>query len=341
VRRPRFRLAITWYFALIVTLEIISTVLIACGISYLFNVELGLSVDGAPFLWLLVFSLVIGSVLSYVINLILLKPIRRLSRAMTQVADGDFNVQLIGRSRINEIRDTYASFNLMTRELRTTEILQTDFMSNVSHEIKTPINAIEGYTMLLQDPGCTDEEREQYIEKIMFNTGRLSELVSNILLLSKIDNQAIETQSVNFRLDEQIRQSIMLLEPKWVEKDVEFDVDMANVTYLGNDKLLLHVWNNLISNAIKFNPCGGIIRIRLQTRGENVIFVIEDNGPGIGAEEIKHIFDKFYQGDNSRRQEGNGLGLALVKRILDLSGGDIAVENLPVRGCRMTVVLPL
>ena len=339
-RQKQPTLSFAWYFALIVVGEIVATVVVAwCG-SYLFEEVLEWSFTLSPMVWLVLFSLVIGSALSIMVNRKLLEPVKKLSKSMTEVADGDFEVRLETKSWSRDIRDIYENFNLMTRELRATEILQTDFVSNVSHEIKTPINAIEGYTMLLQDAGCSDEEREQYVEKILFNTKRLSELVSNILLLSKIDNQAIDANVTSFRIDEQIRQSIMLLEPKWVEKDIEFDVEMDAVTYEGNDKLLMHVWNNLIGNAVKFSPQEGLVKIRLVQRGENLIFTVDDNGPGIGVEEVKHIFDKFYQGDNSHRQEGNGLGLALVRKILDQCGGDIAVENLTPNGCRVTVAIP-
>ena len=228
----------------------------------------------------------------------------------------------------------------MPQELRSTEILQTDFVSSVSHEFKTPINAIEGYATLLQDTdGISEEEREQYVEKIMFNTKRLSSLVGNILLLSKIDNQSIGSKATRFRLDEQIRQSIMLLEPEWVKKDIEFDVDLDDISINGNEALLHHVWDNLIGNAIKFNPQGGSISLRLKETADFVVFTVDDCGPGIAEEAKKHIFDKFYQADTSHKQEGNGLGLALVKQILDVTAGRITVENLEGSGCRFKVEL--
>ena len=228
----------------------------------------------------------------------------------------------------------------MVQELEATEILQTDFVSNVSHEFKTPISAIEGYATLLQDSDMPiSEEQEQYIDKILFNTGRLSHLAGNILLLSKIEHQAIQTRQNWYRLDEQIRQSIVMLEPKWSEKALEFDVDMVDVEYLGNENLICHVWDNLLSNAIKFSPCGGTIYIRMMPEGEKIRFSIENEGPQIREDSMKHIFDKFYQCDSSHKQEGNGLGLALVKQILNLCKGTISVENIPGSGCRFTVIL--
>ena len=228
----------------------------------------------------------------------------------------------------------------MTHELATTEILQTDFVSNVSHEFKTPINAIEGYATLLQGfDGMTKDEQSECIDKIMFNTKRLSELDGNILLQSKTENQAIDANKKNYRLDEQIRKALLVYETEWTKKDIEFDVDMEDMEYFGNEKLLYHVWYNLIGNAIKFSPNCGTVGIRLYSKDASVIFEITDNGPGLSREAQKHMFDKFYQGDSSHKQEGNGLGLALVKRILTIEKGQITAENIPEGGCRFTVTL--
>ena len=294
----------------------------------------------APWLWVLIFSVILCAVLGWLISAMFFEPITRLSRAMRQVGSGDFSVRLETTSRIREVRDTYDNFNLMTQELGATEIVQTDFVSNVSHEFKTPINAIEGYATLLQS-GPQTADQAMYVDKILLNTRRLNELVSNILLLSRVEHQAISTNRSCFRLDEQIRQAIVLLEPKWVQKDLELDVDLDALEYVGNESLLLHVWVNLIDNAIKYDPPCGLLRLRLLRQDNKAVFAVEDSGPGITAEAQQHIFDKFYQADSSRMAEGNGLGLALVKRVLDVCGGRVCVENLPEAGCRFTVTLPL
>jgi signal transduction histidine kinase len=248
-------------------------------------------------------------------------------------------LRLNENSKIKEIGELNRSFNAMTDDLGATEVLQSDFVSNVSHEIKTPLNAIEGYATLLQDSDSTEEERRRYTEKILFNTRRLSELVGNVLIISKLESGAVDVSEKTFRLDEQIRESLMLLEPKWVEKDIEFDVDLDEIIFTGDKNLLCHVWNNLIGNAVKFSPSGGLVTLRLEDRPDRVTFSISDCGPGIGETAKKHIFDKFYQEDNSHKQEGNGLGLSLVKRILDMSEDKIQVENLPDAGCKFTVTL--
>ena len=340
MRRPkriRPKVGVQPYYILLALSEIV----IAAGVALLLNwlLEDVLEFRLAPWLWVVIFSVVLSVVLGWILSNLLFEPIVRLSRAMRRVGDGDFSIQLETSSRIREVRDTYDNFNLMAQALASTEIIQTDFVSNVSHEFKTPINAIEGYTTLLQS-GEQSEEQALYIEKILLNTRRLNELVSNILLLSRVDHQAIDSNCAQYRLDEQVRQAIVLLEPKWSEKDLELDVDLDTVEYVGNESLMLHVWVNLMDNAIKFDPLGGILRIRLLRTEQNITFTVEDSGPGIPEDAQSHIFDKFYQADTSRMGEGNGLGLALVKRVLDLCGGTVSTENLPEGGCRFTVVLP-
>ena len=270
----------------------------------------------------------------------LIDPIAKLRSAMREVADGDFKVEAKCESRIQDVQDIYDSFNSMVRELSTTETLQTDFISDVSHEFKTPINAIEGYASLLEGEPSPEEQRA-YVEKILFNTRRLSALTGNILLLSKLSNQSILPQKTQFRLDEQIRQAIVALEQMWSEKELGFEVELAETPFFGYESLLPHVWTNLIGNAVKFSPKGGEIRIKMMRTEGAVVFTIEDDGPGIVPGDEEHIFTKFYQSESSHGMEGNGLGLALVRQIVEMSGGSVDVQNLEVGGCRFTVRLPL
>ncbi len=312
---------------LLVSVELAVSIILALGLATLLNKYIIIDWEIPLLIELLVVSLFIGWVVTSLLSKMFFAPIKKLRKAMEKVADGDFKVCLETNSTSQEIQEIYSGFNLMAQELSTMEILQTDFVSNVSHEFKTPITAIEGYATLLQDCDNLSEEQRAYVEKIYLNTHRLSKLVGNILLLSKVDNQEITTNQITYRLDEQIRQVIVLLEPEWSKKDIEFDVEMQRIEYTGNDNLLFHVWNNLIGNAIKFNVEGGYINIRLFQEGDYVVFSIADNGPGIAVEVQKHIFDKFYQSDSSHKEEGNGLGLALAKRILEISNGEIRVEN--------------
>jgi len=289
---------------------------------------------------LVIVSVVVGGVMTAVISRAFFNPVKNLRQAMDKVANGDFAIQLdTDKSSSGEIKELYAGFNLMTNELKATEILQTDFISNVSHEFKTPINAIEGYSTLLQGCENLDDDQKEYVEKILFNTGRLSSLVSNILLLSKIENQSIQAKREVFSLDEQIRETIVALETAWAPKYIELDVELDSVKYNGNEIMMRHIWSNLIGNAIKFTPENSTVSIRLQNQKDKFVFSVTDQGEGLSDEAQKHLFDKFYQADTSHKSEGNGLGLALVKQILAIDGGDITAENVNGGGCRFTVTL--
>ena len=303
--------------------------------NYFFEVEISIP----NLIWIVLVSIIVGAVVMASISKRLITPLTKLSTAMNKVADGDFETQIETESKLEAIQDIYTNFNLMVKELDATETLQTDFVSNVSHEIKTPITAIDGYATLLQNTENIDEVENEYIEKILFNTKRLSELVSNILLLSKVDNKAIQAKKTTYRLDEQIRQSIVLLEPKWNVKEIDFDVELDEIEYTGDESLMFHVWNNLIDNAIKFSPENSLIRIKLERADNKITFTIEDEGCGISDEEKKHIFNKFYQSASSHKSEGNGLGLALVKNILTLCSGEISVTDAKNGGAGFEVIL--
>ena len=329
----RFRLV------LLVSVELVGSVLLAWWVSVIVDRYLPEGWDIPLMLYLVVVSLFVGVLVTVLLSRLFFAPIKRMRQAMARVAEGDFDTKLYTRSNSREIRDIYAGFNLMTDELRSMEVLQTDFVSNVSHEFKTPLGAIEGYSTLLQDCDNLTPQQREYVDKIIFNTQRLSSLTGSILLLSKLENQQIPTGQSSFSLDEQIRQTIVTLEPVWAPKDIEFDVDMAAVQYFGNEPLMRHVWSNLLSNAAKFSPQGEEIHIGLSRKEGEILFWIRDFGPGIPQESMNHIFSRFYQADSSHKQEGNGLGLALVDKILRLEGGSITAENCPDGGCKFTVTL--
>ncbi len=341
LREPpkHIRLSLRTRLTLSVGMLVMFSILSAFGIAQFMEWLFSFSTHIPLFLQLNLYALIIGTIAARFLSKIIFEPITKLREAMRKVADGELNTVLETKSTSIEIQELYAGFNLMTQELSSTEMLQSDFVSSVSHEIKTPINAIEGYTTLLQSTDNIDEVENEYIERILFNTRRLSTTVSNILLLSKLENQTISTHRVPFSLDEQIRQSILALENAWTEKEIEFDVVMDEITYLGNESLMHHVWDNLIGNAIKFSPQKGVITIRLYQKDKQILFTVEDEGPGFSEDVRNRLFDKFYQEDSSHKQEGNGLGLALVKRILTISKGSITAENKEERGCKFTVIL--
>ena len=270
--------------------------------------------------------IVIGTIITAFMSRSIIQPIRDLSAAAAEIAKGNFKV------RVREPSDPEYSilaqnFNKMAEELAGTETLRGDFISNVSHEFKTPLASIQGFAKLLQSDDITEQEREEYTQIIIDETSRLSKLSSNILRLTKLENQKTVGKKTRFSLDEQIRKILLVLEPEWSKKKIDLDIDLEDIMYVGSEELMAQIWQNIINNAIKFTPEGGKISVKLFRNEKNISAEIWDNGPSIAPDVKAKIFDKFYQGDRSRATEGNGLGLALVKRIIELSEGSIEVEN--------------
>lgn len=286
-------------------------------------------------------SILVGTQLSKFAGRHPLTAIAALSEATKEVAKGNFDVAVAEESPIKELRDMAHSFNRMTKELAGTELLRSDFVENVSHEFKTPLSAIEGYATLLQKPGLSEEKRAEYTGKILYNTRRLSTLTSNILLLSRLENQELDIPRETFCLDEQLREVILSQEEGWAGKDLELEVDLDSADYRGNRDLLAQVWQNLLGNAVKFVPERGLVRVLLRREENRLQVSVADTGPGMSGEVQRRIFEKFYQGDPSRASQGNGLGLALAKRVVDLHGGEIVVSSKEGKGTTFTVYLPL
>ena len=232
-------------------------------------------------------------------------------------------------------------FNKMVEELGSIETLKTDFVSNVSHEMKTPIAIIKNYAELLRLESLTEEQKEEYARNIEDAAVRLSTLISNILKLNKLENQRITPEVEAYDVCRQVCDCILQFENAWEEKEIGLETDMEDSAFVEADESLLElVWNNLISNAVKFTPPGGTITVKQFSRQDTVTVSVSDTGCGMDAESMKHIFDKFYQADTSHSREGNGLGLALVKRVLELLDGGIRVESEPGKGSTFFVTLP-
>jgi signal transduction histidine kinase len=291
------------------------------------------------FVRMIFFSCIIGVTLATIFGRKALKPIHRLIDATRKVAEGDFSTSVEIKG-IYEFEELSNSFNKMTRELSSIETLRSDFISNFSHEFKTPIVSIRGFAKLLMEGNLTEDEKQEYLNIIMTESERLSNLSENILNLTKYEAIEIITEKKPFRLDEQVRRAILLTEPKWGEKEINIDIEMDAVTYNGNADLMQHIWLNLLDNAIKFTNKGGTIGVQLINSSDTISFCIQDDGAGMDEETVRHIFDKFYQGDKSHKQAGNGLGLAITKRIVELCGGTIHVDSSVQKGSIFTVVLP-
>lgn len=334
---PRMR---TYYILIVAVIVLFSFGAIA-GLLYLLE---GLGVISSLGIYTLISLLLVSGItvalMSYFIGRRVLTPLVKLSSASKEVARGNFDVTVSDSSKMEEVQSTFRNFNAMVRELKSISTLSSDFIANVSHEFKTPLSVIEGYAMLLQDDRLTAQEREDYLNKILVNTRRLNTLVGNILMLSKMETKPLPEQYTRFRLDEQLRQVVAQLEPQWSAKGISFRVRLDEVELLGWEQVLPYVWSNLISNAIKFSPSGSVIALTLLEQRECAVVTVSDRGCGMEPDVQERIFEKFYQGDTSHKAEGNGLGLALVRQIVELSQGVVEVESQPGKGSTFRVILP-
>ncbi|MDD3797403.1 MAG: HAMP domain-containing sensor histidine kinase [Lachnospiraceae bacterium] len=271
-------------------------------------------------------------------------PMKELAKATDAVAHGDFSVYvpLLHTSENMDYLDVMImDFNKMVEELGSVETLKTDFFSNVSHEMKTPLSVISNNAQLLLTKGDLSEEQQEAIEVILSYTRKMSDLITNILKMNRLEKQKIQPDQEIYDVCEQFCNCIVQFEEKWEAKQIELDIDIEDRVYVEADPSLLElVWNNLLSNAVKFTEQGGKITIKEVLEEQNVKFSVSDTGCGMDQTTINHIFDKFYQGDTSHATEGNGLGMALVLRILQLSGGDITVKSEVGAGSTFIVTLP-
>ena len=270
------------------------------------------------------------------------RPVKIITEATEKIMQGDFSIRIApmhgaGMEGFNQIG---MAINAMAEELSGTETLRTDFIANVSHELKTPLAVMGNYATMLQRPGITEEEKNEYAKAISEAARKLAQLITNILKLNKLENQQIFPQPQEFDLGEQLCESLLGFEDAWEAKALEIETDIEdNVRIKSDPELLSLVWNNLISNAVKFTPDGGTVGVSLKTEGSRVIVQVRDTGCGMKPETGMHIFEKFYQGDASHATQGNGLGLALVKRVMDILNCEIGVQSVCGEGSTFTVKL--
>ena len=285
---------------------------------------------GAIVLFMLFVSLIIGGTLAFFSSKIPLKPISELVSKMNRLAAGDYHTRLelkgaIGNSAVG--KDVVTSFNTLAEELENTELLRNDFINNFSHEFKTPIVSITGLAQLLESGNLTEEQRVQYARAIREESMRLSSMASNVLNLTKVENQTILTDVSKFNLSEQVRSSVLLLEDKWTSKDIDLQIDFDEHLIEANEELLKQIWINLIDNAIKFAPHRGTVEIKIAEKADLIFVTVSNTGSEIPKEKQEKIFTKFYQADESHATNGNGIGLAIVKSIVKLHSGEIAVKS--------------
>ena len=313
---------------------------LADSMGLVFNEENIGTAAKVTFLNVLLLTLLFGTI-DYVRRKIMVeRPVKIITEATERIMQGDFSVRVrpmhgAGMEGFNQIG---MAINAMAAELAGTETLRTDFIANVSHELKTPLAVMGNYATMLQRPGITEEEKNEYAKAISEAARKLAQLITNILKLNKLENQQIFPQPKEFDLGEQLCECLLVFEDAWEAKNLEIETDIEEDVRIKSDpELLSLVWNNLISNAVKFTPDGGTIGLSLKTEDGSVAVQVRDTGCGMKPEVGQHIFEKFYQGDTSHATQGNGLGLALGKRVVDILSGEIGVQSVYGTGSTFTV----
>ncbi len=288
--------------------------------------------------------MIIGTILALFVGKLFIDPLRQLIAANEEIRHGNFKVRMSEHTIIGELNNLMNSFNSMADELEATELFRNDFINSFSHEFKTPIVSIRGFARQLQKDNdlhlLSDEQRKEYTDIIAYESDRLARLSSNILMLTKFENQQIVTDKTEFYLDEQIRRIVLLLEKQWTAAEVEIELDLDEIKYSFNEEMLSQMWLNLIGNAIKFSGKGGKVTVSCKKKKDFIYVEIGDNGEGISKESLHKIFEKFYQCDTSHKSNGNGLGLAIVKRIAELANAEITVKSEAGAGTTFYVNLP-
>ncbi len=330
------RFELTLLLSLFVFVIITVAILLAVAIIYvLVKFDVLRPTEGQPgiselLLFILLISTVIGFLLTLPASKIYLKPFNRVIDQLNRLSKGDFRARLeFGRpiSDYPAFQEIQRSFNRAAEELEHTEALRNDFINNFSHEFKTPIVSIAGFAKLLRHGSLTEGERQEYLTVIEEESLRLSSLASNVLNLTKVENQTILTDVSKFNLSEQIRGAILILADKWSQKALDMDIDFGEHLICANEELLKQVWINLLDNAVKFSEPGGKIKVEI-TEGEKEICVaVSNTGKDIPADRLTQIFYKFYQADESHSAEGNGIGLAIVKKVVDLHNGEVTAAS--------------
>lgn len=295
--------------------------------------------------WILNFStysLIAGSLLILVAAMFLVKPIKKLTKATRHIAGGDFNVKL-NINQKGELGTLARSFEEMMHELQQLEQMRRDFVSNVSHEVQSPLTSISGYALALKQVNLADNERSRYLDIIIAEADRMSKMSDSLLKLSLLESQSQQLRLVTFSLDEQIRRVIVAIQPQWSARNIRFELNLNAVRLMADHDQLNQVWTNIIGNSIKFSKDAGVINISIKQDIKNVTVRVSDTGIGISLEDQKRIFERFFKADrsHSRKYDGSGMGLAIVKQIVSLHQGDIRVESEPGRGTTVIVTLPI
>lgn len=344
-KHRRFRAGIAWwYVSIIVLVLVVVCAVLAIGMYYLLGIlniveEESLSTLGIIASMIAAVSIV-GALAAGIVFRSYTEPVEECIGAVNEFAQGNYDVKLdISKGR-DQVRVLKKAINKTADELANTEVMRSDFINTVSHEYKTPVASILGYAKLLRSSELSTEQKG-YVDVIIEETHHLATMTTNVLLLSKFENTEIVTDKTVFSLDEQLRRCFVHLQNEWLAKDISISGDFGSVEYYGNEEIMGHIWSNIVGNAIKFTDRGGEISCSVTQVGADAVVKIRDNGRGMDEETLKHIFDKFYQKEDSGRTQGNGLGLAIARRAAQLCGGEIRVKSEPDAGTEFTVILPM
>ena len=333
-RKQHFRLALLvslFVFAIIAVAAILAIAIIY----FLLNIGVIDSIEGQPkfsdiVIFMSLISMVIGFLITMLTSKITLKPFNCIIDQLNRLSKGEFKARLEFGKPIGvhpTFREIETSFNRAAKELEQTEVLRNDFINNFSHEFKTPIVSIAGFAKLLRHGNLTEEQKQEYLSIIEEESLRLSYMATNVLNLTKVENQTILTDVSKFNLSEQIRSAILLLADKWSQKNLSMDIDFGEHLIYANEELLKQIWINLLDNAIKFSEPNDKISVKILEDKEETFVAISNPGKSIPPENLSRIFNKFYQADESHSSEGNGIGLAIVKKVVDLHNGQVSVES--------------
>ncbi len=331
-KKPAKTYKFTWFFIALVMLSIIITVTIELIVLLVLQSAGSIKVDDIgtwglwPFIIFAVTSVILGFGASAIVSIIPIRPVADIIDGLNELSTGNYNARIdLGKHK--SLKSVADAFNSLATELGNTEMLRSDFINNFSHEFKTPIVSISGFAKLLADDSLSDERRAEYLKIIEEEAGRLSDLATNVLNLSKVENMSILTEKKRFNASEQIRNCLLLLEKKWSAKNIDLDVEFDDYDIEADEELMKQVWINLFDNAIKFTPDGGKISVSVAGDARFICATITNYGAEIPSESLGKIFNKFYQGDTSHASRGNGIGLSIVKRIVDLHGGTVTVNS--------------
>lgn len=297
-----------------------------------FLIELGLinaeqdSESGAQvFLLFIAASVLIGLILSFLVSKIVLKPVNRLLDGMDKLASGDFKTRVDFRTRaMDPVKE---NFNNLASQLEKTEILRSDFINNFSHEFKTPLVSVSGLVRLMKNGNLSKEKQMEYLNIIEEEVGRLAAMTTNVLNLTRLENQSILGEKTTFNVSEQIRTCVLLLQRKWEEKNLELQMDFEEFSLTANEDALKQVWMNLLDNGIKFSDDNGKLQVFIEEMDDDIVVRVSNTGAPIAKGDEERIFQKFYRGENHRFQEGNGIGLSIAKKIVNLHGGEIWAKS--------------